>query len=117
MKEVTNAQRNKYTEFANAVATAAENAKSLYGKIEDGGTCNLDMPILYSWKGFRNSPLVEAVEAKGYRLTVSKRYGGSIIFIGGTTSGQGDRRTKMAEYVAKTLKDAGYDAGVYYQID
>ena len=96
----------------------AKEAGEKYTDIDDGGTCNFDSPKLYLpyWK----QADVEAACANAglscfkYELWGSKAY---VICGGPINSGQGDRRTKVAEVMYEKLKTYGYDAGMYYQMD
>lgn len=96
----------------------AKKAADKFADIEDGGTCNFDMPqieitnltaaqiktacavakVLYVGKGCPSS-----LTAKWYYIDYTK--------------GQGERRTRMAEEFAKSMQASGYNSSVYYQMD
>lgn len=83
---------------------------------DDGGTSNFDAPTLRlpRW----NKKLVEAsAKTAGvgcfiWNLCGCKSYVFSIPGVG-----QGYTRTKAAEAMSTHLKELGYDAGMYYQVD
>ena len=101
--------------LSEALIRAKDNA-ARYADESDGGTCNFDTPQinLVGWKrgdievAFRKADLVCGVQKTG---------NGFIVDIIGCTSGQGSKRTQMAEAVRDSLKSDGYEAFVYYQMD
>lgn len=97
---------------------------------DDGGTCNFDSPVLdyaacsmskadaeaaikavglhcHDWKPFRNH------RGDDGKLVVAPTY----LVISGFQSGQGLRRTRMAEAFCQQLNEDGFEAGMYYQMD
>lgn len=92
--------------------TAKQNSLKMIHS-EDGGTCNFDTCVLYI-KRVNFFKLSEAVYKANLR--VSKWKSGEY-HIYGYEFGQANRRTEMVEEFTKTLKDLGYDAFVYYQMD
>lgn len=95
---------------------AAQHAANELRETEDGGTCNLDMVAvnLGSYTQKRRNELaeldwrVEPVGEKGWA---------GYWFVHFDLSGQGNRRTRMAEAAKKVLRQHHFDACVYYQID
>lgn len=90
----------------------AEKSALQYIDTEDGGTCNFDTPIVrlkttkkqmaeLDWQFVK----IECHPYKGW------------YFVGIPLSGQGNRRTRMAEAAAQSLCASGYEAKVYYQMD
>ena len=83
---------------------------------DDGGTCNFDAPTLFltGW----DKKLVEAAAKTAgvgcfeWTSLCSETYVFSV-----RGAGQGYTRTKAAEAMSRYLKDHGYDAGMYYQMD
>ena len=83
---------------------------------DDGGTCNFDAPALFltDWK----KKLVEAAARTAgvgcfeWEFLNSKAYVFSV-----RGAGQGYTRTKAAEAMSHYLKEQGYEAMVYYQMD
>lgn len=79
---------------------------------DDGGTSNFDTPFVIL-KGWSNKNIKKAFELTGLIPDTNKE----ITYILGACEGQGFRRTAMAEAFRDSLKEDGYNAGVYYQID
>lgn len=95
----------------------AQEAANQFIDCEDGGTCNCDT-VTIRLTGFtpneikelqQNCPLV------GDKLT-SRIFKGCR-WLHFKLSGQGNRRTKMAQEAYKSLESAGYDVSIYYQMD
>lgn len=81
-----------------------------FAESEDGGSCNFDTPTLS----------LKATKAQLTGLPVSKiDYGlwKGDWFVNLPLYGMGNRRTRMAEAIAKSLRESGYSASVYYQLD
>lgn len=83
----------------------------------DGGTCNFDTCVLTPAAPVRQKTLDEIKAATGITLTKEKWLGKIRLFVGTTTRGQGDRRTRMAEAACEVLKREGFDAMMYMQMD
>lgn len=83
---------------------------------DDGGTCNFDAPALFltDWK----KKLAEAAARTAgvgcfeWEFLNNKAYVFSV-----RGAGQGYTRTKAAEAMSHYLKEQGYEAMVYYQMD
>lgn len=100
-----------------ALKKAVQVAKALQDT-EDGGSCNFDAPKLYL-DGWTRAKVECAVEAAGlkcfdHRFFPKAKRGWVIC---GGTSGQGNRRSRMAERMAEYLTNVGYDCQMYYQAD
>ena len=81
---------------------------------EDGGTCNFDSPVLdYASSGIAKEAAKKAVKAAGLSCYDWE----NMLVITGCFSGQGNRRTKMAEAFSASLKNSGLAATMYYQMD
>lgn len=83
---------------------------------DDGGTSNFDAPTLYlpRWNG----KLVEAAaKVAGTGCFVWKAFNKSYFVFSVPGTGQGYTRTNAAEAMSAYLKERGYDAGMYYQMD
>ena len=95
--------------LSKAIAKARNKAME-FSNVPDGGSCNMDEAYIYV-PGMR-----EATARKlGCRILKSRLFG-RLLMIGGTL-GQGNRCTAMAEAAAKSLKEDGLSAGVWYQVD
>ena len=106
----------KYAELAEALKKAhADGLIASYG-VDDGGTCNFDAPTI-TLKGWPEAKVKQAAKVAGvgcfvWNLWGSKRYVFSV-----PVAAQANARTVAAEAMCKSLKAAGYDAGMYYQAD
>lgn len=105
----------KYEALTKAMIRAKKAAQA-YANVEDGGTCNFDSPCLLGWHGMKKSLVIQAIKDAGLS-SWEWRFCGLHLVIGGGTMGQGNRRTLMAEAMAKSLEKDGYNAGMYYQAD
>lgn len=106
----------KYAKLKTDLIKALEIAKNAAGKSADGGTCNLDAPILYlpRWK---ESLVRQAAHEAGTRFFTSSAYGVKRYVFATNASGQADARTAAAEAFSEFMKTCGYDASVFYMID
>lgn len=94
----------------------AKEAALKFAGIEDGGTCNFDCPMirLYRWK---QAEIEEAFSGAGLRYFDTTIYGTKYYVICGGTYGIANKRTAMAEEMYRIIKEAGFDAAMYYQMD
>lgn len=92
--------------------TNANNEAQMYDDVKDGGSCNFDSPIINIKLTRKERETLEMfltpVGEKGYK---------NCYFVEIDLCGQGARRTKMAEVASQSLRNAGYNASVYYQLD
>lgn len=98
--------------LADALLRANESAMTKSG-VDDGGSCNFDTAVI-KLRGIR------AREAEQLPVRLSKITSGywkGWYFVFGELWGQGNRRTAMAEAMAKSLENDGYESAVYYQLD
>jgi len=97
---------------------------------DDGGTCNFDSPALdYAACGMTKECAKQAIEAvglscfdwrpfKNHRTDDGKIVKApTFLVIGGFQSGQGYRRTHMAEAFCDAMNNEGYETRMYYQMD
>jgi hypothetical protein len=106
------------------IATALKNAVTAAQKevgADDGGTCNFDAAYLRV-PGMREVQAKEIEKMAGVTLCLGTySYHGRILQVIGGTSGQGNRRTRMAEAMKKSLDesltDFGVATGMWYQVD
>lgn len=102
--------------FEDVLAAMSEAERVATENPEDGGTCNFDSPAVYLPKF--NKKIVEKVFEKAGTFSFEWKLFGKKMFVFGTrTGGQGNRRTRAAEAAYEVMKDRGYDATVYYQMD
>jgi len=92
----------------------AEKAARKYADTEDGGTCNFDAPAV---KLKATERQLSGMEWPMMKWGKRQPDGGTWFVILINLSGQGNRRTRMAEAAAKSLQESGYDATVYYEVD
>lgn len=90
----------------------AKNAMMEYADTEDGGSCNFDTPVIRINATERQMAMLDyrvvKVDERGWR-------GWWFVFL--PLMGQANRRTRMAEAACKSLKESGFEASVYYQLD
>lgn len=94
-----------------ALAKANQVAK-MFTNSEDGGTCNFDTPII-NIKATQKQ--VASLDFKLSKCTWGLYKGWWFVDL--PLYGQGNRRTRMAEAIAKSLNESGFNASVYYQVD
>lgn len=99
-----------------AALIKAKEAALLFADTEDGGTCNMDSPMLYLPR-WRKADVEAAAAAADLRCCEFTGWGAKMWIICGGTYGQGNCRTTMAEAMYKSLKADGYEASMYYQMD
>lgn len=105
----------KYAKLAKDLRQAAVIGYAAAAQSGDGGTCNFDAVTLRLSRWAR--PQVEAAaKAAGVGCWVWNLWG-TKSFVFPIAAGQADARTAAAEAMRDHLRDAGYDAGVYYAID
>lgn len=94
----------------------AKEAALKFASVEDGGTCNFDSPMirLYRWK---QAEIEEALAGAGLRYFSTTIFGTKYYVVCGGTYGQANRRTTMAEEMCRIIKEAGFEATMYYQMD
>ncbi len=107
--------KGRYKKLVEDIAAAIAYGREHMGD-DDGGTSNLDAPTI-SLPGWSQKKVEAAMKEAGTRCFIWNLWGSkSYVFsIGGT--GQGYTRTKAAEAARDYLKERGYNAGVYYQMD
>ena len=109
------APTGKYAKLADDLRQAAAVGYAAAAQSGDGGTCNFDAVTLRLPRWAR--PQVEAAaKAAGVGCWVWNLWG-TKSFVFPIAAGQADARTAAAEAMRDHLRDAGYDAGVYYAID
>lgn len=92
----------------------AEKEAQKYANTEDGGTSNFDTPMVKVNATERQLACMDwQVIKEGKR----EPDGGTWFQVLINLDGQGNRRTRMAQAAAKSLKESGYTSGVYYQMD
>ena len=94
----------------------AVNAAAMLDNTEDGGTCNFDEVTL---KIKIPKKFIQYISVKLEKMLTRDwgRLWKGYYLVDIPLSGQGNRRTRMAEAACQALKAAGYDAQVYYQCD
>ena len=94
----------------------AVNAAAMLADTEDGGTCNFDMVTL---KIKIPKKLTQYISVKLEKMLAHDwgRLWKGYYLVDIPLSGQGNRRTRMAEAACESLKAAGYNAMMFYQCD
>ena len=100
----------------NQVLLNAVNTAAMLDDTEDGGTCNFDSVTL---KISIPAKLAAQAGVKLEKMLVRDwgRLWRGYYMVDIPLSGQGSRRTRMAEAACNALKSAGYDAQMFYQCD
>lgn len=93
--------------LATVIPEAIKAGQEAADAVDDGGTCNMDRVTLHL-PGTRMSS-IEAAGISAFRL------GGTIALR--CSFGQANKNTAGVRAVSQFLKDKGYDAGVWYQMD
>ncbi|WP_425622971.1 hypothetical protein ACPT9H_00285 [Brevibacillus borstelensis] len=84
--------------------------------IDDGGTANRDSVFLRLPRA-RERSVLAAIHKAGLYCRRKSQWLGQGYFITPTSGGQGDKRAKAVEIMAKTLNDRGWDALTFEQMD
>lgn len=95
---------------ANKVASEAAAAS------DDGGTANLDSVFLTLPRA-REVKVLEAIQTAGLYCRGKRKWIGEGYRITPTSGGQGNKRAKGVEVMAKELRDRGWNALVFYKMD
>lgn len=105
---------SRVDELAKALKRAKKEAMK-YIDSEDGGSCNFDSATvrLYHWKEADVKKACEMAGVDCYKFE-GKYYRPWHI---GYTSGQGNRRSRMAEAFSESLKASGYNSGMWCAAD
>ncbi len=107
--EVLTAEGKLIRALRRATVASMEHAED-----DDGGTCNFDAPVLdYKSYGITKDAAEQAITSLGFHCYEWE----DCLVITGFLSGQGNRRTQMAEAFSKSLDSDGIPSGVYYQMD
>ena len=114
MKETVKTKK-ELNELNNALINAV-NAAAMLADAEDGGTCNFDMVTLKIKIPKKFTQYISVKLEKMYARDWGRLWRGYYL-VDIPLSGQGSRRTRMAEAACDSLRAAGYDAQVYYQCD
>lgn len=91
--------------------------------VDDGGTCNFDSPVLFMPKGTRETTMdkiglragVSFMKWESYPFKGSDH--SAWLIFGDFMNGQGNRRSRIAEAFAASLKADGFESDTYYQMD
>jgi hypothetical protein len=101
-----------YAALTEAVRTGLARAKEVCAATDDGGTCNMDSALLIV--GRKSRKVEEAVKAGG-GMAFHRRGRGYIL--SPRVRAQGFARTAAAKALRDTLTEAGFDMGMWYQMD
>ena len=106
----------KYAKLRDDLKAALTAALEAADAVDDGGTCNLDAAALFlpRW----NQKLVEqAAKEAGTRCFAWSLFGGKRFVFNTPNVGQARKNEEAAEAMTKVLKNLGYDAFCYQQMD
>ena len=90
----------------------AANEANKSNDVYDGGTSNMDTPIIFLPK-WRKSDIEQAFKLTGLVPSID----GISVHVLRVCEGQGFRRTAMAEAFCDSMKEQGYQAVVEYRMD
>lgn len=83
---------------------------------DDGGTCNFDSPTICLPR-WNEKMVMAAAERAGISCHTWHGFSKKRFIFTVPGVGQGYTRTNAAEAMSQLLKERGYDAGMYYQMD
>ena len=107
----------KYENLTNDLKSAVYKAEEFASNSnDDGGTCNFDTLAL-KLPRYNEKETLKAIESAGTRAYKTSWCGEYFFFISNPVIAQGTKRTAQAEIMANYMRDKGYDAYVYYQMD
>ena len=106
----------KYAKLAEDLAAAAAQGLAEAAGTHDGGTCNMDAVSL-DLPRWSHDKVEQAAKAAGVGCFVWNLWGHKSYVFPIRCGYQGDARTKAAEAMREALEAAGYDTGMYYQMD
>ena len=97
----------------------AKRAAEAVSQSDDGGSCNLDAPMLFIGpRRLTERDLQQLAEdAPGTSLNRSQWFGRVCYIVNVGSFGQGNNNTRTAEAVCSVLKDQGFDCTMYYKVD
>lgn len=106
---------DQYLKLVDALKQAAESARPL-ADTEDGGTCNFDSLELElpRWNEEKTIAAFHAAGLSGFKTT---QFRCPVFVISPPISRQGTARTRQAEKMRDVMKELGWDASVWYQMD
>lgn len=105
---------SKEFEALERALAAADKAAQKYADTEDGGTSNFDALAI---KVKATERQMKQLDWHSYKWTKRDTDGRTWYVIELNYSGQGNRRTRMAEEACKSMEAQGYSATVYYEAD
>ena len=108
--------RGRYAKLAEDLRAAAAYGAEVARCVEDGGTCNFDAVAL-DLRGWCRAKVEQAAKAAGVGCFTWSLCGSKSYVFPLRIGAQGDARTAAVETMRIVLQAAGYDAGMYYQID
>lgn len=105
--------------FSDDLTACLTQAREEFGKSEDGGTSNFDSPAI-RFPGAHAGTVEAAASLVGENCSRwnnrrNQPFYDFFVFSGPT--GQGNRRTRIAERTTELLKERGYDTTVCYRMD
>ncbi len=103
----------KYAKLRDDLIKARESGLKRAAVSDDGGTCNFDSPAI-KLPRWQVAKVKQAAAEAGCGCFVW--FSGVYVFVL-RCDGQANKVTAAAEAAEKALKNAGYDAFVYYQAD
>jgi hypothetical protein len=106
----------KYLKLAEDLAAAHSTALAETADVDDGGTCNFDSPML-SLPRWNRAHVEEAARIAGVGAFQWRGWAGTYWVFCPRVPAQANRRSACSERMYELLKEKGYDASMYYQMD
>lgn len=105
---------DRYTQLTQTLKTAAEAARKIAEVTDDNGTCNFDS-IAVNLKQSAHNKVTAAVSLAGLNCWYCEQI--KCWIVGVPVPAQANKRTAQAKAMCKVMQEAGYPAGMYYQMD
>lgn len=96
-----------------AIMRAEQDAQK-YADTEDGGTCNFDSPMV---RIKATEKQLSVMDWPVYKYGKRHADGTTWFVISMNLNGQGNRRTRMAQAAADSLRAQGYETSLYQSMD
>ena len=106
-------KNDRYTKLTQDLKAAVEAAQAAAVAIDDGGTCNMDSPMVWlpRWNAAKIKEAARAAGTRAYKHRLSWWMFSTGVYA------QGDPRTIAAKAASHLLEERGYRASVFYMMD
>jgi hypothetical protein len=107
--------QNRYKALTEALREAVKIATP-YAFSEDGGTCNFDSLELVLPR-YNEEKTLAAIRAAGVRGFKTTLWGKTMYLVSEPVQRMANAKTRQVEKMRDVMKEKGYTAGVWYQMD